>query len=112
MSAKYRRVLIANMPAMLSEILAAGLEDDSEIEVFISEEDPDFLSRISGLRPDIVIGPWSDWMRCYETQALQVYLMSSDARSLRHIELCSAGEDRDEASMDQLLAAIKTHKGH
>lgn len=110
MPAKHMRVLIANIPDMLSEILASELRLDAEVDVQISREGSELLASIGRVRPHVVIAAWRDMATPCEKRPLQMYLVGPDARSVRHIEVRSVGDDMDDVSLNQLVAAITSNK--
>lgn len=106
------RVLIANIPDMLSEILASELGGDREIELLISRGEEDFLSGVGRFHPDVVIAGSSGALASCMTRLRQVYLLSPSATRVRRIELRSISEDMGDVSLSQLVAAIKEQKEH
>ncbi|MCH7342689.1 hypothetical protein LZ017_04765 [Pelomonas sp. CA6] len=110
MPAQRIRVLIASIPDLLSGILASKLALDPEIEVLISHEHSALLSHLGHFRPQVVIAAADEAVADCEARPLQVYLLSPDARTVRHLELRPVDEAMDEVSLDQLLAAIAANK--
>jgi len=107
MTAAPLRVLIVNVPNMLSEILASEIGSYGGIEVSIAIEQSIWLPSIVRFRPDVVIAGCSDAMTFSSALPLQLYLIGPDENSAQRIELHSVSEEMGDASPSQLAASIK-----
>jgi len=107
MVAERLRVLIVNLPDMLSEVLQSEFDGDREFEVLIEREQSEWTSSIGRFRPLVVIAGCSDAMVSYLARPSQLYLISADASTVRHIKLYPVIEEIGNVSPQQLAASIK-----
>lgn len=101
------RVLIAGIPVMLTELVASNLASDRDIELMVSEEISSLAVSVERQQPDVLITGSFDAEMLYAAPRMQVYVLASDASTVRRIDLRPVSEEMGAISLTELVSAIK-----
>lgn len=108
-----RRVLVVNVPDMLSELLASVSSDAGvELQVLNSIRESDMLTAIRRFQPHIVIAHASHAVALSCAQPVKVYLVDPEALSTLRIELRPICEDLGNVPLSQVITSVKANNEH
>lgn len=104
------RVLLTGLPTLLNAILMNAMQQDNDIELQSADAADTLAASIARCRPDVLIAPHCEPALLFDAPRLQVYLLSGDARTSRHLALRPFTNDLGELSVESLLSAIKQRR--
>lgn len=96
---------------MLRESLVSTLACDRAFELFSCMGDTELSADVAAHRPHVLIAGSLDPAVLYDAPRLRIYLLGSDAQSVRLVELRPVSEDIGSLSLSELVSAIKCHRG-